>query len=115
MSVHHEKRRYARSPRTVCAWLSFQEDPSTYGTLTVDLGPGGARFGLLNPVEIDAKLILRLEIPPANIECKGCVRWTSLSANGLHYFGVKFVDLSEGEFEALAHFASENASIGAAV
>ena len=114
MPFREEKRRFPRVPHPVCAWISFRKDTAAYGTLTVDLCPDGARFGALHQVETGERLLLSLQLPSANVECKGKVCWTDVSANGLHYFGVRFVDLSEAERDLLDEFTSESLAATAA-
>jgi c-di-GMP-binding flagellar brake protein YcgR len=111
----HERRRYARSQRTLCAWLSACEDESALGTRTVDLSCGGACFSSLSPIDVGKKLLVSLEMPPATIECKAKVCWNNLSSNGLHYFGVKFLDVSEHERNLLERFMTETPPLNVAV
>ena len=107
MPFRDEKRRFPRVQHPVCAWILFRKDTAAYGTLSIDLGCDGARFGALHRVQTGEKLLLSLQLPSANVECKGKVCWTDVSANGLHYFGVRFVDLSAAERDVLDGFTSE--------
>jgi uncharacterized cupin superfamily protein len=54
-------------------------------------------------------------MPSTMIECKGKVCWTALSANGLHHFGVRFVDLSPGERSIIADFTSKGLALSVAI
>jgi hypothetical protein len=87
--------------------LSFQRDRAAYGTLTVDIGMGGARFSALRRVATDEPVLVHLQLPSVNIECKGKVCWSSPDPNGLHSFGVRFLDLSEIERDHLQRFIGQ--------
>jgi hypothetical protein len=69
----------------------------------------GARFSALEAVAVGTSLLVDLQLQPNGcvIECKGRVCWTQLKENGLHHFGVRFIDLSEEETDQLARFLEE--------
>lgn len=99
--VATEKRRFARVEDPVCTWLSFRKDNAAYGTLTLDLGAEGARFSTLRNVQIGEHVLVTLQLPASSIECKGRVCWSKQTPEGLFSFGVRFLDLREGERDAL--------------
>ena len=101
VDVTKEKRRYSRVADPVCAWLSFRRDPAAYATLTMDIGVEGARFSARRSVNIGEQVTLSFQLPTANIECKGRVCWCQEGNRDQHAFGVRFVDLREGERDCL--------------
>lgn len=110
-----ERRRSPRARRTVCAWISLRNNTAEYGTLTVDLGSDGAKFCALSKMEVGERVLLQLQMRAVSIECKARVVWTSVRPDGLHHFGVRFVDLSAAERRAIADFVSRSAVMSAAV
>jgi hypothetical protein len=115
MAFHYEKRRYPRIWDPVCAWISFQKDSAAYGTLTLDLGPEGARFSTLREVEAGAKLLIAIQLHSSTIECKGKVCWTDSAPDGLVCFGVRFLDLSETERALLEEFVLRHTALSVAL
>jgi PilZ domain-containing protein len=77
---------------------------------TVDLAPEGARFVQTRPMPEGEPLQIALQLGPLvhTIECKGRVCWSKPARNGLHEFGVRFVDLLEEERERINRFLSAN-------
>jgi hypothetical protein len=108
-----EKRRFARTDETVCAWLSFRHEQAAYGTLTMDLGLEGARFSTLHNVNVGEQLLVCLQLPWQNIECKGRICWSAAGPSGLPCFGVRFLDLRETERDYLYRHMSELLARGA--
>jgi len=99
----------------VCAWISFQKDSAAYGTLTLDLGQEGARFSTLRKVDRESKILISMQLRSATIECKGKVCWTEAAPNGLLSFGVRFLDLSEGERALLEKFMLQSSALAVAM
>ena len=90
-----ERRRFERTAKPVCAWLSFGGDEVTCGTLTMDLSLSGARLSTLRHVRTGDVVSVRIQLPSSCIECSAEVRWSDLASNGLRYFGVAFVGLND--------------------
>ena len=100
----NERRCHARVEQRLCAWISFQASETAYGTLTVDIGARGAKFSTLRSVEIGEPVLVCLQFPSGSIDCKGKVCWAHWASNGLNYFGVRFLDLSDSERDRLEHY-----------
>jgi hypothetical protein len=115
MDLEFERRRFPRIADPVCAWISFQKDSAAYGTLTLDLGQEGARFSTLRKVDRGSKILLSMQLRSATIECKGKVCWTEPAPNGLLSFGVRFLDLSEGERALLEKFMLQSSALAVAM
>lgn len=103
-STAQERRRHQRIGEAVCAWLSFRKDGAAYGSLTMDLGPEGAQFSALRSVDVGEHVMVHLQLPSSDIECKGKVCWVGPAAQGSSSFGVRFMDLREVERERLGRF-----------
>lgn len=73
---------------------------------SVDLSLEGSRFATLHPLPLGQTLLVRLQLEPTlpTVECKGRVCWCRPMPNGLHEFGVRFVDLLEDERERIERF-----------
>jgi hypothetical protein len=110
----NERRRHARVEQHLCAWISFQASETAHGTLTVDLGAQGAQFSTLRSVEVSEPVLVCLQFPSGSIECKGRVCWTNWGSNGLNYFGVRFLDLSESERDRLEHYVDHRSRLAVA-
>ena len=109
MDATKEKRRYSRVTDPVCAWLSFRRDAAAYATLTMDIGVEGARFSARRPVNIGEQVTVSFQLPTASIECKGRVCWCQEGGRDQHAFGVRFVDLREGERDCLGRHLTQAA------
>ena len=101
MDSTKEKRRYSRVTDPVCTWLSFRSDGAAYATLTMDIGMEGARFSATRPVGVGEQVTVNFQLPTTSIECKGRVCWCKKASRNQHAFGVRFVDLREGERDCL--------------
>ncbi len=102
-----DNRNGTRTSRPVCAWLWFGAEDPPYGTLSIDLSSGGARFGALRPVRADDRVLVSIQLPFAVIECKGQIRWSERADNGLQCFGVQFVDLHDNERAQLKRYVQQ--------
>ncbi|MCP4644658.1 MAG: PilZ domain-containing protein [bacterium] len=104
-----ERRRHRRHTDAVCAWLEFDTENAVRGMVSTDLSIEGARFASVRPVRPGdrALLCMQLGANPHAIECKARVCWSETMPDGLHYFGVRFIDLHCEEEEALAGFLGE--------
>jgi len=73
---------------------------------SADLSLSGVRFTWLRPHVPGTPLLIRLQLGETGpaIECKGRVCWSVPLRNGLHYFGVRFLDMTEDEIEHLENF-----------
>ncbi len=112
-----EKRQHARHHESICAWLSFCDDHALYGTITVDVGVGGARFNTQRCVKTGDHVLLNMQVEPKSVECKGRVCWTNCTEDGLNAFGVKFYDLRDDEREHLRKYFKQesHSSVAAAI
>jgi len=115
MYLNDDRRRFPRAKRTVCAWISLRDNATEYGTLTVDLSSDGASFCALSTIEVGERVLLSLQMRSVSIECKARVVWTSVRSDGLHHFGVRFLDLSTTERRVIADFVARSAILSAAV
>jgi hypothetical protein len=84
--------------------LSFRTDGTAYGTLTLDLGPHGARFSTLKRVHVSERVLLDIQLPSANIGCEGSVCWVTPRSDGQYDFGVRFLNITEGQRSFLERF-----------
>jgi len=109
--VATDKRRFARVDGPICTWLAFRKDFRAYGTLTVDLGIEGAQFRTNRSVTVGEQVLVTLQLPSANIECKGRVCWTQPAPDGQQAFGVRFLDLREVERENLNRHIAHHAFV----
>ncbi|MBI5094287.1 MAG: PilZ domain-containing protein [Candidatus Hydrogenedentes bacterium] len=108
-----EKRRGVRRAKSVSAWLRFRSEKAHWGTVTLDVGTGGARFTAERPVEVGEHVLLTVQLEPSKdrIECKGHVTWSKQQEDGTYRFGVRFVDLNEDESAALERFVSDTGEV----
>lgn len=100
--LDRDKRRHNRHEKPVCTWLSFQNGQGTYGTVTMDIGMGGARFSMMKDVEENESVLLNVQVAPSGIECKGKICWVESKPGGVSNFGVRFLDISEEDRESLS-------------
>ena len=106
MKQLRKDRRHPRETLSVCAWLEFRGEPVARGTVSVDLALEGARFNTLGPVSKGDPVLVRLQLEPSfdTIECKGRICWVERADDGIHEFGVRFVDLRDDERRALRKY-----------
>ena len=104
-----DRRRHARVRAHVCSWLQFQDDPVPWGMVCLDLSEEGAQFSAVRPMAFGASVLIHLQLEPfaGTLECKAKVCWTTLMSNGLYHFGIRFMDLSQGERDDLSRLVAE--------
>ena len=105
-----ERGQYVRVGASVCAWLTFWGDRAAYSTLTVDLGPEGARFNTLRKVNVGERLHVQIELPQASIECKAEVASCDADTTQAGTFDVHFLDLASMHQDALNRFVKEHST-----
>jgi hypothetical protein len=66
----------------------------------------------MGPVEAGRSVLAYVQLRPGGLylECKAAVCWSQRMADGLHHFGVRFLDLCELEREQLAGFLAHRHS-----
>jgi len=90
------------------AWLRFAGERDARGTVSLDLSKQGAQFSGIRPAEDGTPVLVHLQLASGSpvIECKGRVCWSRLMPNGLHNFGVRFLDLLDDEAALIERFLS---------
>jgi len=105
--VGDERRADERVDSAVCAWLSFPRERAAYSTLTMDLSAGGARFSTMKSVAVGEPVLIQMQLPSNNIECKASVCWCRSAEDTSFMFGVRFLDLQAKDREPLERFIRE--------
>jgi hypothetical protein len=90
------------------AWLYQPREGRPSLMRSADLSRSGARFTWLRPVAPGTPVLVRLQLGEngPSLECKGRVCWCAPLKNGLHNFGVRFLDMNEDEYDTLEDFIS---------
>ena len=101
-----ERRHHPRRAASVRAEMYFEESGVWSTTLTHDLCAGGALFSAIEHVRPDEQVQLTLTLREGTdpLRCNAAVRWSRPRDNGLHFFGLQFVDLSAKDRGKLAAF-----------
>ncbi|MFO7973899.1 MAG: PilZ domain-containing protein [Candidatus Hydrogenedentota bacterium] len=101
-----ERRRHIRHAIEIATWLYEPRERRPLLMRSADLSLSGVRLTWLRPLLAGTPLLVCLQLGengPA-IECKGHVCWCALLKNGLHHFGVRFLDITEDESQQLEEF-----------
>lgn len=109
--IDDDNRRHSRYSKPICTWLSFYNGHGTYGTVTMDIGTGGARFCMMKNIDENDNVLLNVQVTPSCIECKGKVCWVENSDGGFNTFGVRFLDLSEEDRDSLNRYLAIRESL----
>ena len=109
--IDTDNRLHSRFKKPICTWLSFFGGHGTYGTVTMDIGDGGARFCMMKDVNKDDRVLLNVQVAPSCIECKGRVCWVEDGEDGFNTFGVRFLDLSEEDRDSLKRYLALRESL----
>ena len=106
------KRRHRRFAVPACTWLQFRNERAACATVSIDLSEEGARYCAIGPVEPGRPVLAHVQLRPGGLylECKAAVCWSEKMDDGLHHFGLRFLDLSELEREQLAEFLAHGHS-----
>lgn len=103
IAVGRNKRRYPRCRMSAYAWLQPNHAEPGHPTTTHNLSCEGAMFSDLRPVKVGEPMLLSLYLgqghPP--LECRAQVCWMRLMPNGLYHYGVRFIDLKDGEIHRI--------------
>lgn len=104
--LHMERRRHIRHSIAIGAWLSQPSEGRLSPMRSADVSVSGARLTWLRPLAPNTPLLVRMQLGESGhaIECKGRVCWCAPLKNGLHHFGVRFLDITEDEHERLEEF-----------
>ena len=103
-----ERRRHIRHLTETGAWLCQPRERRPVPMRSADLSASGVRLLWLRPLVPGTPLLVRLQLGETGpvIECKGRVCWSAPLENGLHQFGVRFLDVTDDELERLEEFLS---------
>ncbi len=109
-TVGDGRRRWPRAPVAVWTRIRCRGDDVGRWMVSHDLTPEGALFSTIRPVREGDLVILQIELPTGTcpLVCKARACWSRPMPNGLHGFGVRFLDLDDDARDRLQTFLDQS-------
>ena len=107
-----ERRRHTRHFVETGAWLCPPHERQPVPVRSADLSVSGVRLHCMKPIAPGTPLLIRLQLSATGpaLECKGRVCWCAPLSNDAYQFGVRFLDVTDDEFEEVeGHLRSTRA------
>ena len=102
--LSREQRHYPRFRRKVPTSMQFRKDGAILQTTTRDVSVEGAEFEWGRSVQPGERILFHIKLTNSVFRCEGMVQWVRSLTTGQYFFGVRFLNLREDQYQQMEEF-----------